>query len=58
MKKIFSDLSKIKKITSKFIFKGMPCIQDNKTGKYLAYDNGEWLPVDERYLKDIKENNK
>lgn len=45
-----------KKITSKFIFKGMPCIQDNKSGKYLAYDNGEWLPVDERYLKDIKEN--
>ena len=34
----------------------MPCIQDKKTGKYIAFDNGEWLPVDERFLKDIKQN--
>jgi hypothetical protein len=47
---------KDKKITSKFIFNGMPCIQDKKTGKYIAFDNGEWLPVDERFLKDIKQN--
>jgi hypothetical protein len=47
---------KDKKITSKYVFRGNPCIQDKKTGKYLAFDNGEWLPIDERFLKDIKEN--
>lgn len=47
---------KDKKITSKYIFRGKPCIQDKRSGKYIAFDNGEWLPIDERFLKDIKEN--
>lgn len=50
------NLIKDKKITSKYVFNGMPCIQDKKTGKYIAFDNGEWLQVDERFLKDIKDN--
>jgi hypothetical protein len=44
------------KVYSKFIFRGLPCRKDNLTGKWKALDNGEWLEVDERFLKDIKEN--
>lgn len=44
------------RVYSKFIFRGLPCRKDNLTGKWKALDNGEWLEVDERFLKDIKEN--
>lgn len=40
----------------KFSFQGNPCRKDNFTGKWKALDNGEWLEVDERFIKDIKEN--
>jgi hypothetical protein len=43
-------------IYSKFIFQNKPCYKDKLTGKWKALDNGEWLPVDERFYKDIKKN--
>ena len=36
----------------------MPVVKDKFTGKLKAYDNQEWLEIDERYLHEIKNNNK
>jgi hypothetical protein len=54
--KVKSSKDKIEKITSKFIFKGMPCIYDSRKRKYLALDNNEWLEVDDRFISEIKDN--
>jgi hypothetical protein len=46
------------KIFSKLSFRGMAVVKDKFTGKLKAYDNQEWLEIDERYLHEIKNNNK
>lgn len=54
--KIREDKIRKDNIYSKFIFQNKPCKKDKFTGKWKALDNGEWLEVDERFYKDIKEN--
>ena len=45
-----------KKVFSNLIFRGMPVVKDKISGEMKALDHGKWLPIDERFLSEIKSN--